>query len=282
MWERQLIETKNGQFEIFVAGEGEPLCITHLYSEFNQNGSIYASQFTPYRKVYLVNLRGCGQSTDEPVEENYSMQQSVSDLEAVREALGIETWGFAGHSTGGMLALKYAIVAPESLQFIFAGGLCASSDYMRHAGSIYCKDNQNNKRIGEIIALLRDPNSSIEERRAGSKEWSLMSLHKEENFENMIKRPSSGKTLTKRLDYFSYKELPTYDLRPELPNVKTKAFLYSGLYDAQCPHVFTDEAARLMPNATMPTFYESNHFPVVEEEGAFHQFVKESLEQVLI
>ena len=30
MWERQLIETKNGQFEIFVAGEGEPLCITHL------------------------------------------------------------------------------------------------------------------------------------------------------------------------------------------------------------------------------------------------------------
>ena len=28
MWEKQLIETKNGQFEIFVAGEGEPLCIT--------------------------------------------------------------------------------------------------------------------------------------------------------------------------------------------------------------------------------------------------------------
>jgi len=282
MWERQLIETKNGQFEIFVAGEGEPLCITHLYSEFNGNGSVYDSQFTPYRKVFLVNLRGCGQSTDEPVEENYSMQQSVSDLEAVRQALGIETWGFAGHSTGGMLALKYAIVAPESLQFIVAGGLCASSDYMRHPGSIYCKDNPNNKRILEILALLGDPNSSIEERRAGSKEWSLMSLHKEESFENMLNRPNSGKTVSKRLDYFSYEELPTYDLRPELPNVKTKAFLYSGLYDAQCPHVFTDEAARLMPNATMPTFYESNHFPVVEEEGAFHQFVKESLEQVLI
>ena len=282
MWERQLIDTKNGQFEVFVAGEGEPLCITHLYSEFNENGSVYASQFTPYRKVYLVNLRGCGQSTDEPVEENYSMQQSVSDLEAVRQALGIETWGFAGHSTGGMLALKYAIVAPESLQFIVAGGLCASSDYMRHPGSIYCKDNPNNKRILEILALLGDPNSSIEERRAGSKEWSLMSLHKEENYKNMFNRPNSGKTVSKRLDYFSYEELPTYDLRPELPNVKTKAFLYSGLYDAQCPHVFTEEAARLMPNATMTTFYESNHFPVVEEEGAFHQFVKESLEQDLI
>ncbi len=282
MWEKQMIETINGQFEVFIKGEGEPLCITHLYSEFNENGSVYASQFTPYRKVYLVNLRGCGQSTDEPIEANYSMQQSVSDLEAVREALGFETWGFAGHSTGGMLALKYAIVAPESLQYIFAGGLCASSDYMRYPGSIYCKENPNNKRILEIIAMLRDPSSPIEERRAGSKEWSLMSLYKEESFENMLNRPNSGKTITKRLDYFSYEELPTYDLRPELPNVYTKAFLYSGLYDAQCPHVFTEEAARLMPNATMTTFLESNHAPAVEEEEAFHQFVKQSLEQVLI
>ena len=107
-----------------------------------------------------------------------------------------------------------------------------------------------------------------------------MSLHKEENFENMLNRPNSGKTVSKRLDYFSYEELPTYDLRPELPNVKTKAFLYSGLYDAQCPHVFTKEAARLMPNATMTTFYESNHSPAIEEEEAFHQFVKESLLEV--
>ena len=104
-----------------------------------------------------------------------------------------------------------------------------------------------------------------------------MIVYNEENFENMIKRPSSGKTLTKRLDYFSYKELPTYDLRPELPKVKTKSFLYSGLYDAQCPHEFTEETARLMPNATMTTFFESNHHPVIEEEEAFHQFVKESL-----
>ena len=67
-----------------------------------------------------------------------------------------------------------------------------------------------------------------------------------------------------------------------LPNIGKKAFLYSGIYDAQCPHEFTEEAAHLMPNATMTTFYESNHSPVVEEEEAFHQFVKQSLEQVLI
>ncbi|MEO4054634.1 alpha/beta hydrolase [Solibacillus sp. CAU 1738] len=274
MWEQQLIETTNGIFEVFTAGDGDPICVTHLYSEFNSNGNRYANMFVPYRKVYLVNLRGCGNSTDDITEYNYSMKDSVLDLEAIRSALEIKRWGFAGHSTGGMLALKYAIEAPSSLEFIIAGGLCASSDYMRNGNSIYCKENPNNKRIGEIIAMLRNPDSPLEERRAGSKEWSLMSLHKEESFENMISRPNSGKTVSKRLDYFSYEELPHYDLRPQLQNVDTKAFIYGGLYDAQCPYEYAVEAADLLPNSSLTTFSESNHHPCIEEEQEFEQFVE--------
>ena len=212
MWEQQLIHTENGVFEVFSKGEGSPLCVTHLYSEYNANGSRFAEMFVPFYKVYLVNLRGCGKSTDDLTVFNYSMQDSVEDLEAIRKTLGHETWGFAGHSTGGMLALKYAILHPLNLEFIVAGGLCASSDYMRHPGSIYCKENPNNKRILEILAMLKDPDSTVEQRQAGSKEWALMSLYKEQSVENMVSRPTSGKTVSKRLDYFSYEELPTFDL----------------------------------------------------------------------
>lgn len=230
--------------------------------------------FQPYYKVYLVNLRGCGHSTDDLSNYNYSMQDSVKDLEAIRKALHIDTWGFAGHSTGGMLALKYAIMNPKSLEFIVAGGLCASSDYMRHVGSMYCKENPNNKRILEILAMLKDPASTIEDRRAGSKEWALMSLYQEHSYDNMVSRPNSGKTVSKRLDYFSYEELPSYDLRPQLPEVKTRAYIYGGLYDAQCPYEYAEEAAQLLGNATLMTFNESNHHPCIEEEEAFVQFVK--------
>ncbi len=274
MWEQQLIETTNGVFEVFTAGEGEPICVTHLYSEYNSNGNRFANMFVPFRKVYLVNLRGCGNSTDETTKYSYSMKDSVLDLEAIRTALGFEKWGFAGHSTGGMLALKYAIEAPLSLEFIIGGGLCASSDYMCNRSSMYCRENPNNKRILEIIAMLRNPDSTLEERRAGSKEWSLMSLHKEESYENMIGRPNSGKSVSKRLDYFSYEELPHYDLRPQLPNVKTTAFIYGGLYDAQCPYEYAVEAAELLPNASLTTFNESNHHPCIEEEQKFEEFVR--------
>lgn len=113
-----MIETENGVFEVFVAGEGHSLCVTHLY---------------------IINLRGCGNSTDNLSTYNYSMRDSILDLEAIRTALEIDRWGFAGHSTGGMLALAYAIQAPASLNFIVAGGLCPSSDYMYNEKSIYCK-----------------------------------------------------------------------------------------------------------------------------------------------
>ncbi|WP_042478838.1 alpha/beta fold hydrolase [Bacillus ndiopicus] len=273
MWEKILIETTRGTFEVFKKGNGQPICVTHLYSEYDSRGNIFADLFTAHATVYLVNLRGCGNSTDDLSKFNYSMTHTVEDLEAVRLALGFEQWIFAGHSTGGMLALKYAIMHPDSLVYIVAGGLCASSDYMRHPSSIYCSANPNNLRIKEILVMLRNPESTLEERRAGSKEWSLMSLYDEKLYDTMISRPNSGKTVSKRLDYFSYEELPTYDLRPELPHVATTAYIYCGLHDAQCPYEFSAETATLMPNATLQTFEQSNHFPFIEEEETFRQFV---------
>ena len=44
------------------------------------------------------------------------MIETIHDLEAIREALQLPTWHFAGHSTGGMLGLLYAITYPKSLQ----------------------------------------------------------------------------------------------------------------------------------------------------------------------
>ncbi len=234
--------------------------------------------FTAKHTVYLVNLKGCGSSDKAEHKYEYSMLEAVNDLEAIRESLEFEKWGFAGHSTGGMLALMYATTASKSLTKIVAGGLCASAEYMNHPGSIYCKDNPNNARIKEIISLLNSPQTPLEERRALNKEWSLMSIYETDRYEEMMNRPNSGKTVSSRLNYFSYNELNSYDVRPYLADVDVAAFIYCGRYDAQCPHEFSKEAADLMPNATMTTFELSNHNPFVEEEETFKQFVNATVE----
>ena len=62
MWEQKLIEMPRGTFEYFVKGTGEPLAITHFYMAFNEKGNWFANPFAEYYQVFLINVRGAGNS----------------------------------------------------------------------------------------------------------------------------------------------------------------------------------------------------------------------------
>lgn len=123
MWKRNLVETERGSFEYFVQGQGDPIAVTHLYSEFNELGNYFADMFLPHFTVILINLKDTGNSIRVKEDEELSMKESVKDLEAIREALGYECWAFGGHSTGGMLGLVYATLFPKSLTKLMVGEL---------------------------------------------------------------------------------------------------------------------------------------------------------------
>ena len=277
MFETKIVESKPGRFEVFTRGTGEPLIFTHLYSEFNSLGNLMSQQLSKLYKVYIINLRGAGKSDDQTEEYTYSMDDAIHDIEAVREALDIKQWAFAGHSTGGFLALKYAVMYPEALTKIIAGGLCATGEYMNHPASIYSKKNPNNKRMLEIFEQLRALEATREERRTLSKEWIMMSLYNKDAYYDMLTRKESGRTLMSKIDYFT-DELKDYDVREELKHTPVRAYIYCGRHDAQCPHVFSQEAADLMPNGTLKTFEYSNHMPDIEEEEKFEAFLESTLQ----
>lgn len=277
MWQKRFVETERGTFEVFVSGSGEPLCVTHLYSAFDERGNTFANPFTSHYQVYLVNLRDCGNSVNSEDQSQYSMNESVNDLEAIRIALGFKKWGFAGHSTGGMLALKYAILFPDSLTKIIAGGAAASKEYSSDPGSIYCHKNAKFPRIIEIMSQLNDPSTPLETRKQLGNEWAGMSFYSKEKLLNALTIPNSGKTVGPRLDYFREVEIATYDLRKDLVNVMIPSHIYAGRFDAQCPFKYGAEIAEIMPNAKLTTFEQSNHNPFVEEEENFMEFVMSTL-----
>ncbi|WP_078393793.1 alpha/beta fold hydrolase [Shouchella patagoniensis] len=272
MWQQTFVGTDRGKFEIFTRGDGEPLCLTHLYSEFNELGAYFADEFTNSFKVILVNLRGVGSPCRVEGMDSLSMEQSVYDLEALRKALGYKKWAFAGHSTGGMLGLKYAILAPEFLTKIMVGGAAASNKYMEHPGSMYCPQSPLNKRMKEILTTLR-ASKDRDERIKVNVEWSNMSLYFPEKRDVYFKKPSSGKVVSERLDY-SYNELPNYDLTSDLLNVDVPTFVYCGIHDAQCPYEFSEEIHSLLKNSRFFKYQYSNHFPFIEEKEEFNLMVR--------
>ncbi|WP_146551448.1 alpha/beta fold hydrolase [Rummeliibacillus sp. SL167] len=273
MWTQHLISTSRGTFEFFKLGTGSPLCITHQYIEFNEKEYTFAQPFAENYSVYLINLKGCGNSDKAVEEKEYSMENSVKDLEAIKEALGFAKWGFAGHSTGGMLAMLYALNFPNSLNKLIIGGSCASSKYINHPDSIYCKDNSNNARLLEIIDLLNDSSITLEERRKLNKEWNLMSFYKKNEFDQLMKNVYLGKSMIKRLNYFTSTDIRNFDLRKELYKISIPTYIYIGKYDNQCPLFFSEEIAKSIPKSTFSIFEQSSHNPFIEEKEKFNVFV---------
>lgn len=66
------------------------------------------------RRVVMFDQRATGASSPAPAEP--TIDQWLADIEAVREALGVETIDLLGHSFGGYLAMSYAVEHRERVR----------------------------------------------------------------------------------------------------------------------------------------------------------------------
>ncbi|EAO54977.1 alpha/beta hydrolase [Bacillus thuringiensis] len=267
MWTQQMIPTKRGTFELFTKGNGEPLCITHHYSQFNETGDYFADVFTATHRVFLINLRDAGSSVTAQSENELSMIETVNDLEAIREALQLPTWHFTGHSTGGMLGLLYAITYPNSLQSLVVAG-AAASNYTETPFCIYHPEHSQFHYMQELIENLKSPHLTSEERKELSTKRTKLSLYKPENYNSYFCKPIKKTMSVSRMNAFA-NEYPSFDLREYLPSIKTKTLIMCGRHDVQCPIQYSIEIHEGICDSTFVTFEESNHYPFLEEAAQF-------------
>lgn len=277
-WERHLLKTSRGIFEIFIKGEGEPLCVAHHYSEFNQSGDYFAETFTKTNKVYLINLRETGNSEKATESYQLSFLETVLDIESIREGLGYKKWGYAGHSTGGMLGIVYGIYFSESLTFNVIVG-AAAREYMTFSKDcIYNPKHAQFTRMQELTEALKSSNLSSEKREELKVERIKLSLFEPEKYDELFCL-NMNKGISKiRMDFFS-RELQVYDVTKKLTFISTPTIVICGRYDVQCPLIYSLEIADGIPESKLVIFEKSNHYPFLEEAEKFieeyHSFIKE-------
>ncbi|PED13810.1 alpha/beta hydrolase [Bacillus thuringiensis] len=267
MWKRQIIHTKRGTFEFFTKGDGESLCITHHYSQFNETGDYFADVFTATHRVFLINLRDTGRSVTAHSENELSMIETIHDLEAIREALQLPTWHFAGHSTGGMLGLLYAITYTNSLQSLVVAG-AAASNYTETPFCIYHPEHSQFHYMQELIENLKSPHLTSEGRKKLSTKRTKLSLYKPENYNSYFCKPIKKTMSVSRMNAF-VNEYPSFDLREYLPSIQTKTLIICGRYDVQCPIQYSIKMHDGIRNSIFIPFENSNHYPFLEEATQF-------------
>jgi proline iminopeptidase len=74
-------------------------------------------------RIILFDQRGCGKSTPHADLRENTTWHLVSDIEAIREHLGIAKWLVFGGSWGSTLSLTYAIKHPEAVTELVLRGI---------------------------------------------------------------------------------------------------------------------------------------------------------------
>ena len=112
-------------------GRGEPLVILH-----GGPGSSH-EDFLPYllplartNKLVFIDERGSGRSEKLEDVKQYTVENMVADVEAVRVALNLGKISLLGHSYGGVLAQAYAFKYPEHLSHLILASTFASTREM--------------------------------------------------------------------------------------------------------------------------------------------------------
>ena len=122
-------------------GKGEPLLIVH--------GGPGASHdyFLPYliplaqqNKLIFIDERGSGQSEKLEDVKQYTVENMVEDVEAVRKVLNLGKINLLGHSYGGVLAQAYALKYQNNLSHLI---LCSTFPSTSQMNDVFVKIKEN-------------------------------------------------------------------------------------------------------------------------------------------
>lgn len=93
-------------------GEGDsPLLLIHGNLGSKRWWNLVKDQLAEFFTVYMVDLRGCGQSEKPPT--GYRIPQYGDDVLAFIEKMGLKRLSIVGHSMGGVIAMDVAAKNPD-------------------------------------------------------------------------------------------------------------------------------------------------------------------------
>ncbi|HEY0018011.1 MAG TPA: alpha/beta hydrolase [Longimicrobium sp.] len=126
-----------------VAGSGAPLVLMH---GFSLDTRMWEPQWEPFlqrHQVLRYDLRGFGRSAP-PRGAPYLHHE---DLKALLDRLGIVSPALLGHSTGGSVALDFAVSYPDATRALvlfgsIAGGFAFSPEFASALGAIFASAHE--------------------------------------------------------------------------------------------------------------------------------------------
>ena len=235
------------------------------------------AELVPGRRVVTYDQRGTGGST--VTNGDYSTEAHVTDLEQLREHLGVEQLHLFGHSWGGMLAQLYATAHLSSVASLF---LCSptpgvGTDWVAMERDVMAYSKKRCSSGAFAMMGLRSLLGRIP--LLGQRSLQKMYAQVWLNYQNPDSAlPASRSVLdgigqqTTFATRASAVSLPTDFLDSVLPQATFPFFVMFGENDIYGKH--TQLVVERYPNATVELWSECGHLPWLDAPARFENQLK--------
>lgn len=259
-------------------------------------------------RVIILDQLGVLRSDAIAEDEDYGMEYQVEMFEEMRKVFGIEKWSILGHSYGGMLAVLYAQLYPDSIHKMILD--CPSlwfEDSARSVAEYLCEhiESHNNREeselceklittdyqggkecIYDLITLLNactdmqlrnylhgvsfeEYQKSMDTSEITNEMWAKGDRH----LEKLLEKPPVQKE--------SYAQRVTMmdNFMPMIQKITLPVLLINGKFDPACTKRQIEYVLNNVRNITQIVFENSGHFPRIEEAEKYTNVVLDFLEK---
>ena len=224
-----------------------------------------AERLSEHRPAIVYDQLGCGRS-DRPDDTSlWTVDRSVTELDHMREALGLERCHLLGQSWGGWLAIDYMARGQAGIVGLVLASTSASIEqFVAGARGEY---DDPDYRAAEQEFYRRhlcrmDP-------------WPEALVRSSEQMEgNQVYATMNGPT-----EFDVIGRLRTWDRTSDLPRIDVPTLVTCGRYDEITP-ACAETIAEGIPDARMVVFEESAHVAHLEEPEAYASTVEAFLASV--
>jgi proline iminopeptidase len=225
--------------------------------------------------IVWLDPRGTGGSTAPTDPTAYSLAHYAADVDALREALGLERVALLGFSHGGMVAMRHAIDHPGRLTHLVLLDTAPVLDTAVMERAVAAMDRRQGQPWYEAVRREIDaedePDPTDEQALASLLAIMPMYFHRWDEVAQRFAASLRHTTFHARVSPVWSAETATMDLRPELQRINVPTLVLSGDDDFICDAVSAGEMADRIPGARLKMIADAGHFPWVEQPGAFRQ-----------
>jgi len=276
----QRVRINGNELAVEVLGpEGAPVIITHhgapgLGSRAEPRASF--GRLADEYRVVVFDARGSGQSEGSG---EFSHEQWAADIDGLREWIGAETIVMAGGSYGGFMSMEYAIRYPDRVTAVVLRDTSADNGNAHLA--------RENALASDRVVIDMEKFDRIDQGRVRDDDdlrdcWReilpLYDFHYDPA--SVEKKVQATPYRYEAHNYAFSKNLPAYDLKPDLPSVTVPTLITVGRTDWITPVSCSETIASLIPDSELVVFEESGHSPQIEEAELWTATVRRFLHHV--